>query len=104
MKSWLTNTLIEEVKEGITSETYHHWPGTTSTSCCLVFMDSITEVATSDTEDPCRFNVQLGKEAAKAKAFNQLVDTMAKLRKLERRMDQSERFLSSLAVAQTEVK
>lgn len=96
MKTSLTKSLIDEVREGVTLVDYHTWAGTTATSCVMVYRDSITEVATSDTEDPARFDIEKGRAAAYQKAFNALVDSVAKVRKLARSVEQSAAYTESM--------
>lgn len=96
MKTLLTKNLIEEVREGVTSVAYHTWAGTTATSCMMVYKDSITEIATSDTEDPARFDIEKGRAAAYQKAFNALVDSVAKVRKLVRSIEHRAEYTENM--------
>lgn len=101
MKTLLTKNLIEEVREGVTSVAYHTWEGSTATSCMMVYKGSITEVATSDTEDPARFDAEKGQAAAYQKAFNALVDSVAKVRKLVRSIEHPAEYAENMEKARS---
>lgn len=96
MKTLLTKSLIEEVREGVTRVAYHTWEGTTATSCSMTYKNTITEVATSDTEDPARFDIEKGRAAAYQKAFNALVDSVAKVRKLVRSIEHPAEYAENM--------
>ena len=54
----------EHIEQTIRSETYHRFPGTTLTVCCLVLRNGFTAVGQSACVDPAMFDAEIGKKLA----------------------------------------
>lgn len=61
----LTPRLIDEA---ILAESYHVFPGTTTTVCCLTLKNGFTVVGEAAAASPENFNVEIGQKIAREKA------------------------------------
>lgn len=67
----------------IVHEHYWHVPGTMLTVCVLVGKNNVEALGESSCVDPTRYSEQVGKERARAKAFDKLWEYYGVIHKAE---------------------